>query len=148
LEIFDFALNATSHITADKLLPGNNLKSYLLAGAIMNSKLDLAKGALTQSSKDLVGADALFRLDLFLERRIGGAGSSLRGIVGIVLLLRLGLGLRLLRTTNVRRGQRNGELFILEASGSHGDTYDALTEGQGETSGSVRKEIERRSPGS
>lgn len=68
LEIFNLSFDSSSHVAADELLAGDDLEGDLLAGAVVNSKLDFAKGAFAEGAKDLVGADALLRLDLFLHR--------------------------------------------------------------------------------
>ncbi|KAI6768260.1 hypothetical protein HG530_006269 [Fusarium avenaceum] len=102
----DIEVLIEDHIAANKLLPSDNLEGDLLTGAIVDGKLDLSKGAFSQSSKNLVGADALFRLDPLFERRIGGARADRRLRLGCVFssLLLLLLLLCLLGAANVGRG--------------------------------------------
>lgn len=66
----------------------------------MNSQLDLSERALAESPNDLVGANALFRLDPFLERRLGRASDAL----GRFTMSRLRWCLLLLGSSNVGGG--------------------------------------------
>lgn len=66
LEVLNLTLDTTSHVAADQLLASNDLEGDLLSGAIVDGELDLAERAFAQGADNLVGADALLRLDLFL----------------------------------------------------------------------------------
>ena len=69
LQILNLPFYPPSHITADELLPRNDLERNLLVCNPMDGQLHLAKGTLSQGSYDLVGADALLRL--LLRCRLG-----------------------------------------------------------------------------
>src|SRR5687768_9597359 len=43
LEIFNLSLDPTSHVTADELLPGDDLERDMLPRAVVDGQLDLAK---------------------------------------------------------------------------------------------------------
>jgi hypothetical protein len=83
----------------------------LLSGAIVDGELDLAKGTFAESLDNLVGAYALLRLDPFLE-------FAWTRWDMLLLLGRLRRDL-LLWSSDVGRGERYGELLVLEASRDH-----------------------------
>ena len=69
LQILNLPFYPPSHITADELLPRNDLERNLLVCNPMDGQLHLAKGTLSQGSYDLICADPL--LGLLLRRRLG-----------------------------------------------------------------------------
>lgn len=139
LQIFDLALDATSHVSADELLSGDDLERDLLAGAIMNSQLDLSEGALAECLDDLVGADTLLRLNL-VPQRGGGIDrrSHVEGVGWLKVVVSSGGGgggtsggtVLLGASTDLGGREADMELLLVEA-GSH-------VVGRGEGGGSGR----------
>lgn len=79
LQVFNLTLDPTRHVATDELLARNNLEGHLLIGDAVYGQLHLAEGALTESTQDLVLADAL---GLFILRGMDGGGSGERGSLG------------------------------------------------------------------
>jgi len=126
LKILNFSFDPTGHVPADKLLPGDDLERDLLPGAVVDGQLYLAKGALAQRLEDLVGTDALLRLDILPRRRVGGIAhvhwldwlfaAPASGGRGVILLGSSRGGL----SPDVGRGQRDGKVVVLESALGHG----------------------------
>lgn len=138
LKVFNLSLDSAGHVTTNELLASDDLEGDLLAGAVMDRQLNLSKGPLAERADDLVGADALLRLLDFLEWHLhvaqprGRFGRCCVIATGVLLLLLMLL--LLLVSTDVGRGERDGQLLVLEASGSHDgerEGSDDLSRGQG-----------------
>ena len=139
LKILNLTLDTAGHVAADEFLPRNDLQGNLLASPVMNGQLNLAKRPLPQRLDDLVGANALLRLNLLLPlRRRHGAGTwpgrgygvsscgMLRLMLMLLLLLLSALILLLLLmrgllelSAYMGRGQGDGQLLVLEAARCH-----------------------------
>lgn len=78
MKILDLALYAALHVATDELLAGNDLESNLLAGAAMDSQLDLAEAALAERLDNVVGTDALLGAHLVAKGCVGHDGVDIR----------------------------------------------------------------------
>lgn len=114
LQIFDLPLHPASHITTDELLPSNDLQSHLLVRHPVRGQLHLSKGAFSQRTDNMVGADPL--LGLLLRCRLN------RSVVVAILRSTTARIWGLVLCATVRRGcKRNLELpIIVRAVRHHG----------------------------
>lgn len=117
LQIFDFALNSTSHVPTDQLLPRNNLESHLLVRHPVHGQLNLSKAALSQRPDDLVGANPL--LCLLLRLRL--LGRAMR--VPSIWTAGAGIGGFVVRATVGRWSEGDLKLAIIVCAVRHHNLY-------------------------
>lgn len=128
LKILNLALDTALHVAADKFLARDDLEGNLLAGAAVDSQLDLAEGALAERLDNVVGADALLGAHLVAHGQlgVGVAWQHDGGVDGADGSLAVSYVALSLVPADLRGRQGDGQLLVVVGLGHAGDGYRGM----------------------